>query len=216
VKKAWTPFLGDRLFPVTSFQTRKTDIVDFWFKESHSAGFPQVVGMDESFPDKASTENADRHRREYIWPIYLSGGQFESILDELTRTEDFRKYEQHWKYIWYARKFMEQNLPFWEMRPMDELLTDESQYSGEANVSGGQVFAKKGEVYAIYLPNAEETGILDLSGVSGIFVQRWYNPRTGEFEKSSREIKGGQPIALGSPPGKASEDWAVLMTRSKK
>jgi hypothetical protein len=216
VRKAWTPFLGDRLFPVTSFQTRKTGIVDFWFEESESAGFPQAVGMDELFPDKASMENADRHRREYVWAIYLSGGQFESILDELTRTEDFRKYEQHWEYMWYARRFMEQNLPFWEMRPMDGLLTGESQYSGEANVCEGQVFAKQGEIYAVYLPLAEETGILDLSKVPGTFVQRWYDPRSGEFWGSSREISGGQPIALGPPPEKASEDWVVLMTRSKE
>ncbi len=216
VKKAWTPFLGDQLFPVTSFQTQDISIVDFWFEESDSAGFPQVVGMDELFPDKANMENADRHRREYIWAIYLSGGQFESILDELIRTEDFSKYKQHWQYIWYARRFLEQNLPFWDMRPMDGLLTGESRYSGEANVCEGQVFAREGEVYAVYLPVAEETGILDLSKASGIFVQRWYNPRTGEFGEPSRKVEGGKPVELGSPPGKASEDWVVLITRPKE
>jgi len=214
VKKAWTPFLGDRLFPVTSFQTQVLSDVDFWFKESESAGFPQVVGMDELHPDHCAPDNADRHRREYIWGIYLSGGIYEAILDNLTRTEDFRRYEQHWQNIWHARRFMEQNLPFWEMRPMDELITGESQYTGEVNVCEGQVFAKEGEIYAIYLPNAEETGILDLSKASGKFIQRWYNPRTGEFDKSSREIKGGKSVELGPPPEQASEDWVALITRT--
>jgi len=216
VQKAWTPFLGDRLFPATSFQTQLLSDVDFWFKESESAGFPQVVGMDELHPDHCATDNADRHRREYIWAIYLSGGIYEAILDNLTRTEDFRKYEEHWQNIWRARRFMEQNLPFWEMRPMDDLITGESQYSGEVNLCEGQVFAKAGEIYAVYLPVAEKTGTLDLSRASGTFVQRWFNPRTGEFEKSSREIKGGKPVELGSPPGKASEDWVVLIARLRK
>jgi len=216
VQKAWTPFLGDRLFPVTSFQTQVLSDVDFWFKESESAGFPQVVGMDELHPDHCAPDNAERHRREYVWAIYLSGGIYEAILDNLTRTEDFRRYQQHWQNIWYARRFVEQNLPFWEMRPMDGLIIGESQYTGEVNVCEGQVFVKEGEIYAVYLPVAEKTGILDLSRASGTFVQRWYNPRTGEFEKLSREIEGGEPVELGSPPGKASEDWAVLITRPKE
>ena len=87
---------------------------------------PHVIGMDEFFPDKATPENADRHRREYIWPIYLSGGQLEFILDELLKTEDFRKYQKHWRYMWHARRFIERHLPFWEMIPRDELLSTEA------------------------------------------------------------------------------------------
>lgn len=82
-----------------------------------------------------------------------------------------------------------------------------------SNVCEGQVFAREGEIYAVYLPVAEETGILDLSKASGTFAQRWYNPRTGEFEKSSREIESGKSVELGAPPREASEDWAVLITR---
>ena len=170
--------------------------------------------MDEIHPDHCSPDNADRHRREYVWAIYLSGGIYEAILDNLTRTEDFRRYEEHWQNIWRARRFMEQNLPFWEMSPMDELLTGESQYSGQANVCGGQVFAKEGELYAVYLPVAEKTGALDLTKAPGTFVQNWYNPRTGEFSGSSREIKGGKSIELGPPPGETLEDWVVLVNRS--
>ncbi len=33
------------------------------------------------------------------------------------------------------------------------------------------------------------------------------------FEKPSREIKGGEPVELGPPPGEVSEDWVVLVTR---
>jgi len=212
---AWNPFLGFRLFPVTSFQWEHTEIVEAWRKASKHAGFPQVVGMDEFFPDNASITNADRHRREYTWPIYLSGGQLEYILADLIKTDDFRKYEPVWKYTWYARKFLEENLPFWEMEPMDHLLTGAATYQGKNNLVTGQVFAKAGEIYAVYVPVGEKTGVLDLSSAGGKFVQRWYDPRTGDFASASKVIEGGKPVVLGPPPSDTAEDWAVLIQRSK-
>jgi hypothetical protein len=200
---------------VTSFQWEHTDIVEEWRKASREAGFPQVVGMDEFFPDTASVTNADRHRREYTWPIYLSGGQLEYILEELIKTDDFRKYEPNWKYTWYARKFLEQDLPFWEMEPMDNLLTGAATYQGKNNLVTGQVFTKPGEVYAVYVPSGESTGTLDLTAASGKFVRRWYNPRTGEFDGAANVVEGGKPVKLGSPPAEVSEDWAVLIERPK-
>lgn len=213
--KAWEPFLGFRLFPVTSFQWRQTDIVEFWRQASLAAGFPQVIGMDEIFPDNASATNADRHRREYTWPIYLSGGQLEYILGDLIKTDDFRKYEPVWQYTWYARKFLEENLPFWEMETQDNLLTGAATYQGKYNLVTGQVFAKPGEIYAIYLPDSKSTGTLDLSDAHGSFVQRWYNPRTGEFDSASKIIEGGKLVVLGPPPSEVAEDWAILIKRTK-
>jgi hypothetical protein len=214
--QAWAPFLGFRLFPVTSFQWEYTDIVEKWRKASKDAGFPQVIGMDEFFPDTASAENADRHRREYTWPIYLSGGQLEYILKDLIKTDDFRKYELNWKYTWYARKFLDENLPFWDMEPMDDLVTGATEYQGKNNLVKAQVFAKTGEVYAIYVPVGDNTGTLDLSQAQGRFIQRWYNPRTGEFDPAAKAIEGGKPVVLGSPPKDVSEDWAILVARPPK
>jgi len=212
IQQVWGPFLGFRLFPVTSFQTRDTSTVEMWRRASRDAGFPQVVSMDEFYPDNASAENADRHRREYTWPVYLSGGQLEYITQELIETDDFRKYESNWKYTWYARKFLEENLPFWEMEPMDDLLTGAATYQGNNTVSG-QVFAKPGEVYAVYVPAGEKTGRLDLTGAPGRLVQRWYNPRIGKFEGEACAVKGGQPVELGRPPKEVAEDWALLIRR---
>jgi hypothetical protein len=212
--QAWEPFLGFRLFPVTSFQWEHTEIVEYWRKASQEAGFPQVIGMDEFFPDNASVTNADRHRREYTWPIYLSGGQLEYILADLIKTDDFRKYEPVWQYTWYARKFLEENLPFWEMEPMDQLLTGAATYQGKNNLVTGQVFAKAGEIYAIYVPDGSNTGTLDLSGAHGSFSQLWYNPRTGEFVGTSKVISAGKPVTLGAPPADVLEDWAILIKKS--
>lgn len=213
--KAWEPFLGFKLFPITSFQFRDTSIVEYWRKASRDAGWPQVVSVDELFPDNASPTNVDRYRREYTWPIYLSGGQIEYILQDLIKTDDFRKYEPVWRHAWHARKFLEENLPFWEMEPMDQLLTGAAKYQGTNNLATGQVFAKPGEIYAVYVPVGDQSGALDLSAARGKFSLRWYNPRTGEFTSGSRVIEGGKPVALGTPPMEASEDWAVLIERPK-
>jgi len=162
-------------------------------------GRPLPIGMDE-FP-KADDGDFDALRRTHIWPIYLSGGQMEFILGTRLETEDFRKVEAIWQYTWYARKFMQQHLPFWEMVPKDGLL------SGK-----GEVFAKPGEVYAVYLPGGGAQA-LDLSKAPGTFRQRWYDPRTGEFAGPAAAVSGGGKVRLGPPPRDPSADWAVLLTR---
>ena len=212
-QKAWRPFLGDDRFQVTSFQVNELDVVEAWRQESRDAGFPQVIGMDEFFPDKSSPENADRHRREYLWPVYFSGGNIEFILDDLLKTEDFRRYEALWQYMAYARAFMESRLPFWEMEPRDDLLTGESEFTGENNVVQGQVFVKEGEIYAIYLPVATTTGVLDMTDAPGRFRQSWFNPRTGVFSGDNTLVQGGDTLQLGTPPDSAGEDWVVLLVK---
>jgi hypothetical protein len=150
-------------------------------------------------------------RKEILWPTYFSGGAgLEYYFGSLDQSlQDFRPYESLWKWTWYARKFIEQNLPFWQMKPADGLLTGES-----SNYGGGQVFAKTGQVYAVYLPNASLGGTLNLSGVSGVFNLSWYNPRIGAFEGTIRTVTGGGNVALGTAPNSANEDWVVLLKNS--
>ena len=81
------------------------------------------------------------------------------------------------------------------------------------NTNRGQVLAKEGEVYAVYLPVAENTGVLDLSGTRGIFRLRWFNPRTGLFSGVEIDIQAGSSIAHGKPPLEPMEDWVALFTR---
>jgi CubicO group peptidase (beta-lactamase class C family) len=216
-EKVWTPFLGDPLFTVTSFQENDnvSDLIESWRIRSREAGVPLVIGMDEFYPDKTSSENIDRHRREYLWPVYFSGGQIEFILDNLLKVEDFRPYQRLWQSMAYARNFMRTNLPFWEMEPQDGLLSGASVYVGKNNQVTAQVFAKEGEIYAVYLPVAENTGVLDLGGTSGDFRWRWFNPRTGLFTGEEKTIQAGAPIALGKPPLEPMEDWVALFTRKE-
>lgn len=160
-----------------------------------------------------STGGMKWHRKAHLWQWYLGGGAgVEYIVDTLLNTHDFRQYEPLWRYTRYARNFMNQ-IPFGDMVPSHNLLTGESTYAKSNPLISGVVLAKPGEVYAIQLPNAGSTGTLNLSGASGSFTKRWYNPRTGGFEGSTTTITGGGSVSLGPPPFSSSEDWVVLIEK---
>jgi len=211
---AFTPFLGDSRISITSMQYAGAyagygDEVEEWRQKTVAAGRPLTISMDELAA--ASVATMDHQRRTVIWPTYLSGGQLELFIRENSADcclEDFRTYERLWTYMRYARSFVEENLPFWEMEPRDELLTGESTDNG-----GGQVFAKPGQVYAVSMPNTTSTGSLDLSGVSGEFQKRWFNPRTGTFEGATQTVTGGGKRSLGTPPSSIPDDWVVLFKK---
>ncbi len=208
----WASFLADGRFSVTSFQYPGSVAgygveVERWRAKSVGAGRRLVISLDEL--RSATATNADAQRKEILWPTYLSGGQLEWYIEaEDQSLEDFRRYESLWTHTSHARRFLEEHLPFWEMEPQDDLLTRES-----SSLGGGQVLAKAGEVYAVYLPSASPSGSLDLSGAPGTFEQRWYSPRTGSFEGALLVVAGGGSLGLGEPPSAPTEDWAVLLKR---
>jgi len=208
---AWLPFLGDKRFSITSFQYYKEIAgkgreVEKWRRKTADAGRPLPICLDEvrwTTPD-----NLVAQRKDLVWPTLLSGGHIEHFLHQRLDTEDFRQYEDLWLWTWYARKFMEENLPFWEMGPHDELLSGPA-----ASDPGSQVFAKPGEVYAVYLSDASKRASLDLRTPTVKFVKRWYNPRTGKFEGTKTIVTAKKQADLGRPPGSPSEDWVVLIKR---
>ncbi len=197
-------------------------------KATQDAGRPLPISLDEFTIDrgqKAShipVDDADGQRREKLWPTYFSGGMIEFILEDLLKTDNFGtpQREKLWQYIWHARHFMEENLPFWEMEPADELASGGATMAvgigrGKTVPMGPQVFAKRGEVYAVYLPVCTQTGTLDLRDLSGPAEQRWFNPRTGEFVGEAKQVTGGGQVELGAPPDEPKQDWVVLVRQAK-
>ncbi len=208
---AWLPFLGDKRFSVTSFQYYKKIAsygreVEKWRKKTADARRPLPICLDEV--RWTTRDNQAAQRKDLVWPTLLSGGHIEHFLYERLDTEDFRQFEDLWLWTWYARKFMEENLPFYEMEPHDELLGGEASSEPRS-----QVLAKMGEVYAVYLADASKRGSLDLQSPRAKFEKRWYNPRTGKFAGESTALVAEERIVLGHPPDSPSEDWIVLIRR---
>jgi hypothetical protein len=206
---AWDPFFGEAPFDATSMQINPADLaaeskIEAWRSKSTSEGRPIMISLDEF--RRTDIDNLDDQRRDFLWPILLSGGHLEYIIQGTRSIDDFGPYEELWRWSGIARAFLESNLPYWEMQPADALLSGETGDDGE-------VFAKSGEVYAVYLPDASASGSLNLSATSGDFTLRWFNPRTGAFDGGATTISGGAPVALGSPPNSSGEDWVALIER---
>lgn len=223
------PIYGDPRFDLTSVQLNQRPIhqvTEDIRAATVRAGRPLPVSLDEFTLDRGQrashipVDDADGHRREKLWPTYLSGGMIEFILEDLLKTDDFKKPEREklWKYMWYARRFMENELPFQDMEPADQLSSDGGTIAVRTGKNktvalGPQVLAKRGEIYAVYVPVAEKSGQLDLSELTGSAELQWYNPRTGEFDGPGRVIAGGGQCVLGVPTVEQDQEWVVLIRR---
>ncbi len=220
---------GDPLFSMTSIQLnqRRADLIaEAILNETAAAGRPLPISLDEFTVDVGQEQShipfdrADLHRKQKLWPTYFSGGMIEFILEGLLDVQSFTgaARDELWDTVWHARKFMEENLPFHEMEPADDLVAGEAELKvgmgkGETSMMGAQVLAKRGEIYAVYLPVASKTGAIDLSEAPGAMQLRWYNPRTGEFEGETRELEGGAKVPIGAPPADPAEDWTALIRK---
>ncbi|MCG2590847.1 DUF5060 domain-containing protein [Rhodohalobacter sulfatireducens] len=218
---------GDPLFSTTSVQLnqRRIDhITEAIRTATAEAGHPIPASMDEFTVDVGDNiswipvDDADRQRKQKLWPTYMSGGQIEFILEGFLEVDSFKKPEADalWDYTWYARSFMQENLPFHQMQPMDERVSNESTLTvgegdGVTSEMGAQVFAKPGEIYAVYYPASESTGSVDLTDMSGEVTMQWFNPRTGEFEGEVFTSEGGTEVEPGSVPSDPGEDWVLLI-----
>ena len=209
---------GDSRFRATSIQydaPKAGYLVERWRQQSSASGNPWVIDMDEN-SNGASSENAERRRKEILYDVLFSGGNIEwyfgsnpePLGGDIT-ADDFHQYEAMWRFTRHARVFMENELPFWNMQPADGLVSGESGTFG-----GAEVFALPGELYAVYLPETNGNELLDLTGVGGDFIQRWFDPASGEFAGNTVSVTGGQSILLGNPPGRWAQDWVVLVRRA--
>lgn len=191
-------------------------LVEQWRRLSTNAGRPWIIDMDENGPAGVGLgpDNAGQLRKTILYDVYFSGGNLEWYAGyyELpvggdVNLEDFRTREAMWRYTWHARRFMEENLPFWVMEPADELLSSEAEAYG-----GGEVFAYGDEIYAVYLPAANPSGVLRVAEGRAYWL-RWYDPRAGEFAGEAVSVTaaaGG--LTLGAPPDNPDGDWVVLVT----
>jgi hypothetical protein len=73
-------------------------------------------------------------------------------------------------------------------------------------------FAKKGELYLVYLPTGGSTQ-LNLVDTQRKFTVSWFNPRTGGslVDGSVKSVDGGREVSLGDPPSDRDEDWLVIV-----
>ncbi|WP_165453940.1 DUF5060 domain-containing protein [Hyunsoonleella flava] len=216
------PLLGDQYIDGISMQIQKPEDVNYttkkWIKKSKDFNKPWVAFLDEigpahtgSKPD-ADDPNHDSMRSNVLWGNLMAGGAgvewyfgYKYDHNDL-KCEDWRSRDILWNQTRHALDFFKTYLPYEDMVAADDLTENKSDY----------ILAKKGEVYAIYQPNAEPLK-LNLTGVSGKFNVRWYNPRLGGDLKKGKvkSVTAGKLVSLGMPPEKTG-DWVALVTNKSK
>lgn len=189
----WEPFLGDANFDLTSLQTDaspQNQNAAAWFGLVEKSGRLIPLSFDETGQFEPGERDLVRH---VLWSVYFGGANYELF----TRLESgYPAFADYLEDMQRARAFVER-LPFWEMRPMNELL-----------VRGkGYVFARPEDTYAVYLPQGGSLA-LDLSQASGSLQALWFDPRSGEVTAAGA-ILGGE-VRRFSAPGEG--DWVLQLS----
>ena len=220
--KLFTPLLGLESLDGMSIQVTDKfvvhETVKRWLKASTSAGKKWVMNIDEIGPwwrgvdpDDRVDNNQDTVRAEALWGNLMAGGGgaewyfgAKNHSNDLS-CEDWRTRDRMWDYTRYGTDFFRKYIPFHEMQNYDELITVSKQ---------GYCFAKKGEVYVVYLLFGG-TCQINLKDASGEFKVQWYNPRTGgDLQNGSiTKMTGGKVVDLGNPPKDDDKDWAILLSK---
>jgi Domain of unknown function (DUF5060)/Putative collagen-binding domain of a collagenase len=171
-----------------------------WRTQSDASGHPWVVSLDEPF---SQLTTLDEFRVWDVWGTYLAGGAgCEFFQTDDGAFDDFRLKEPFYLTVARARAFIQANVPYATMNPSDALL------SGAA----GYCLAAPGLSYLVYLP-AGGGASLDLTGATGSFDVRWFDPRNGgELQTGSvAGVIGGSVASLGRPPSDPGLDWVALV-----
>ena len=185
-----------------------------WLQLSADSAHQWVVNLDEigiawkgAMPD-ADDPDHDTIRHHTLWGNLMAGGGgvewyfgYRYAHNDLN-AEDWRSRDLLWDQTRYALEFFHQHLPFWEMESADQL------------VDAGYCFAQPGEIYVVYKPIGESTG-LNLTGVSGNFTVQWFNPKSGgDLQQGSvADISAGGKVNLGNPPSNPEGDWVILLNK---
>jgi len=211
---------------VTGFskQTNNSDFSDVhagvkdYIDRSDAAGKPWAVACDE--PGDASHalrpagdagNSWEDGRKNGVWGTFMAGGWgdewyfgYNHAHSDLT-CEDFRSRDGFWDYCRYALDFFNDNdIPFHQMTTDNRKSTASDDYC----------FYQENDTYVVYLKNGGTTS-LDLSGATGTFTVRWFDPRNGGALQTGTvtSVSGGGTRSLGQAPHDTNEDWAVLVQK---
>ena len=214
-EKVYGPLLGYEFIEGVSLQTTKAhEQTKMWLRRSSRTGRQWFACLDEiakaGIGVKPDAEDYwhDGPRKEYLWANLMAGGAgvewyfgYKYPHNDLN-CEDWRSRKHMWDLTRYAVEFFQKYLPFVQMKHADEITSAINDYC----------FAKRGDIYAIYLPNGGTTE-LDLGENMNTFSIKWYNPREGGklLDGSIESISGPGSHIIGLPPSGRNKDWVALI-----
>ncbi|MEM8525072.1 MAG: DUF5060 domain-containing protein [Bacteroidota bacterium] len=158
-------------------------------------------------PDKINPDH-DNARQNALWGAILAGAWgvewyfgYKHEHSDLS-CQDWRSRDKMWDQSRHALEFFTENeLPYWEMEPMDKLTKNDDF-----------IFAKKDQHYLIYqkMGKKEATTLPEQTGNYSI---RWWNPKTGEFVGKEQKTTAKGELKIGLPPQEVEKDWLVWVKK---
>ena len=190
-----------------SIQTDKDKVhndVKRWLEKSRNAGKRWVVANDEQGSASVGVRVSDKEvRHKVLWGTLLAGGTGVEYYSGYTNDDgdingnDHRKRGNKYKEGGYALNFFNSYL----QSDMVAMVSAD----GVTNDNADYVFAKAGEVYAIYRPNGGSTG-LSLPTGNGSYDVQWFNPRSGG-NLTAKQTLGNNLVAPDT------NDWVALIKK---
>ena len=174
---------------------------------------PNASAAEGTFASKPYTMHDVR--KPTLWGNLMAGGAgveyyFGYALPENDlKLEDFRSRDKSWDYCRIAIDFFrDEKIPFAEMTSSNSLVGNTKDDNSKF------CFAKAGQVYLVYLPEGG-TSHLDLTGVTGSFTVKWFNPRLdGPLTSGSiQTITADRIVNLGTAPNERQADWLIVLQR---
>lgn len=222
IQETFFSLLGFKDFEIPSLQMYDTlevhREVQKWRDLSLQKKRPWVVYLDEIGPstigvttDSAANNNYDAVMHSSLWGSLMSGGAGTSwyfgssdVSNNDLSAEDFRTRDQWWDVVSNAKHFFNDHLPFWEMQNHDDLLSNKKAYC----------FAKKDEIYVVYLPKFEKT---DLKIGDGAFAIAFFDPKEGgklhDKQNEGWKITKPNSVELSAYNGQSDKDWVIVIAR---
>lgn len=222
-RHAYTATLGSANFHATSIQGRMEDANAETITlraRSAASGQPWAIFHDEQtpasvgvMPDEEDPLH-DKPRKHELWGNLMGGGSgvewyFGYAYDHMDiNAEDWRSRDIMWDQTRHALEFFQDHLPFWEMWPANHIATDQSAY----------VLAHEGDIYAVYIPEAQRTR---LHLAAGEYSLHWYDPRNGGALQQGKDktvtvgeakMRDDGAIQI-APPHHPGKDWVALLRR---
>ena len=222
IKETLTPLLGFGAFEVPSLQMYDTTEVHRevlkWRRLSEQHKRPWVVYLDEIghwdigvTTDAAENNNHKMVMKSSLWGAYMAGaagtswyfGGEDAPNNDLA-AEDLRARHNWWTVSNHAHQFFEDHLPFGEMQNHNELLSNKEAFC----------FARRGEIYVVYLPKNQTT---DLEIGDGNYAIAFYDPLAGGLllDKPNQgwEITKANSVSLSAYDGLVHKDWVIVIKR---
>ena len=223
-RRSYTGILGAEEFEATSIQglmeESNGEAIGLRAR-SAASGQPWAIFHDEQTPASvgvmpdAEDPLHDKPRKHALWGNLMGGGSgvewyFGYAYDHMDlNCEDWRSRDTMWDQTRFALEFFQKHIPFWEMWPANDLTSNEAAY----------VFAKEGEIYAVYIPEGNRT---QLTLGAGEYTLQWYDPRNGGPLQTGRNetltvgdasMRNEASIQI-TPPHHPGKDWVALIKRS--